>query len=112
MALIKCIDCGADVSDAAPACLKCGRPIAAQPAAAPPPPFPAVARGAAPRGRGETALLGAIAGFGIGFIVTWGSCAKFEPRALSADIVVLFIFAGGLFAVVGAIIGAAMAPRK
>lgn len=28
MALIKCPDCGTDVSDAAPACPKCGRPIA------------------------------------------------------------------------------------
>jgi len=30
MALIKCPDCGADVSDAAPVCPKCGRPIARQ----------------------------------------------------------------------------------
>lgn len=30
MALIKCPDCGADVSDAAAACPKCARPIAAQ----------------------------------------------------------------------------------
>ena len=32
MALIKCPDCGTDVSDAAPACLRCGRPLQAQPA--------------------------------------------------------------------------------
>jgi len=31
MALIKCPDCGTDVSDAAPACPKCGRPIAGLP---------------------------------------------------------------------------------
>ncbi|WP_243049348.1 zinc-ribbon domain-containing protein [Dyella sp. RRB7] len=31
MALIKCPDCGTDVSDAAPACPKCGRPIAVTP---------------------------------------------------------------------------------
>jgi uncharacterized membrane protein YvbJ len=32
MALIKCSDCGTEVSDAAAACPKCARPIAAQPA--------------------------------------------------------------------------------
>lgn len=31
MALINCPDCGAEVSDAAPACPKCGRPIASVP---------------------------------------------------------------------------------
>jgi hypothetical protein len=31
MALIKCPDCQSEVSDAAPACLKCGRPIASAP---------------------------------------------------------------------------------
>ena len=39
MALISCPDCGAPVSDAAPACIHCGRPMAArpeQPAAQPP----------------------------------------------------------------------------
>lgn len=30
MALIKCPDCGKDVSDAAPSCANCGRPIATQ----------------------------------------------------------------------------------
>jgi hypothetical protein len=30
MALIKCTDCNADVSDAAPACPRCGRPMALQ----------------------------------------------------------------------------------
>lgn len=30
MALISCPDCGAQVSDTAPACVACGRPIAAQ----------------------------------------------------------------------------------
>jgi hypothetical protein len=28
MALTKCPDCGADISDLAPACIKCGRPMA------------------------------------------------------------------------------------
>ncbi len=40
MALIKCPDCGRDVSDLAPACLGCGRPIAgavSQPPTSPPP---------------------------------------------------------------------------
>jgi hypothetical protein len=31
MALIKCLDCGTDVSDAAPVCPKCGRPAAVGP---------------------------------------------------------------------------------
>lgn len=35
MALIKCPDCGTDVSNAAPACPKCGRPIAAAKSAPP-----------------------------------------------------------------------------
>lgn len=30
MALIKCIDCGSDVSDQAKHCIKCGAPIAAE----------------------------------------------------------------------------------
>lgn len=43
MALIKCPDCGREVSDLAPACLGCGRPIAGttlQPASPRPPPPP------------------------------------------------------------------------
>jgi hypothetical protein len=31
MALIKCPDCGKDISDLAPACVECGRPIHPQP---------------------------------------------------------------------------------
>lgn len=27
MALVRCPDCGSEVSDKAPACLKCGRPL-------------------------------------------------------------------------------------
>lgn len=41
MALVQCPDCGAEVSDAAPACPRCGRPSAwqqPQPQWAPPPP--------------------------------------------------------------------------
>lgn len=37
MALIQCPDCKQDVSDAAPACPRCGRPIAARPVPAGPP---------------------------------------------------------------------------
>ena len=33
MALVACPDCGTEVSDAAVACVKCGRPIAVQPVA-------------------------------------------------------------------------------
>lgn len=42
MALITCPDCQASISDAAPACPKCGRPMHAP--AAKPPPLPARAR--------------------------------------------------------------------
>src|SRR4051812_27277887 len=43
MALVKCPDCGREVSDLAPACPTCGRPMAASggPSTAPPPPAPA-----------------------------------------------------------------------
>ena len=34
MALVKCPDCGREVSEKAPACPHCGRPIASQPARA------------------------------------------------------------------------------
>jgi len=33
MALVQCADCSASVSDAAPACPKCGRPMATAPIA-------------------------------------------------------------------------------
>jgi len=52
MALISCPDCGSSVSDAAAACLTCGRPmraLAEQPAPPPPPP-PFGLRGAAVEG--------------------------------------------------------------
>lgn len=50
MALITCPDCGGSVSDAAPACIHCGRPMAAAlPAFAPPPPADPMARRAAER---------------------------------------------------------------
>ena len=35
MALIACSDCGAQISEQAAACIKCGRPMAAPPTAAP-----------------------------------------------------------------------------
>ena len=31
MALVKCVDCGTEISDRAAACIKCGAPIAARP---------------------------------------------------------------------------------
>ena len=48
MALIDCPDCGKNVSDSAPACPNCGRPIAK--ASAPPPPQPVYV--AAPKKKG------------------------------------------------------------
>ena len=35
MALVACPECGAEVSDAAPACVRCGRPLAGGPAGEP-----------------------------------------------------------------------------
>ena len=41
MALVTCPDCQAQISDAAPACPKCGRPMGARPVEPPPVPFQA-----------------------------------------------------------------------
>jgi hypothetical protein len=48
MALIKCSDCGRDVSDAAPACPNCGRPMTVTATTAAAPPALEVARPAGP----------------------------------------------------------------
>ncbi len=40
MALIKCVDCGKEISEHAPACIHCGRPKGAPEDAPPPPPPP------------------------------------------------------------------------
>lgn len=67
MALIVCSDCSAHVSDAAPACLKCGRPIAGI-GAPMPSPISVVREG----GKYEAAGFGLImAGIAMWF-VAWG----------------------------------------
>ena len=54
MALVKCADCGKEISDQAPACPHCGRPTAGPPRPAPPTPPPA--RNSAP-GCGKAAVI-------------------------------------------------------
>lgn len=98
MGLIKCVDCGTEVSDAAPACVKCGRPVASR---------------NTETSRGTSAMVGAAVGFAAGFVTTWGACDNFNVRAFHNDLpLAAILLAGGLFAVVGAIIGTAMSPRK
>lgn len=82
MALITCPDCGGAVSDAAPACIHCGRPMApasavptyaapapAAPPFAPPPPTDPMARRAAEREqRAAAARRIAIVAYGLHFL--------------------------------------------
>ena len=42
MGLVKCPDCGKEISDQAPACIHCGRPKGAPPPTPPPPKKPRV----------------------------------------------------------------------
>lgn len=98
MGLINCVDCGNEISDAAPACVKCGRPVASR---------------NVDTSRGTSALVGAAIGFAVGFVTTWGACDHFNVRAFHNDLpLAAILLAGGLSAVVGAIIGAAMRPSK
>lgn len=84
MALIKCPDCSSDVSTEAPACPKCGRPIAPPTIGAwrPPP------ETAAKRGTSAKNIIGGVAA-GIGVLVLLGYCASSvdtsTPAASSAD---------------------------
>ncbi len=61
MALVKCPDCGKEVSDAAPACPGCGRPMAAGPAAA--------AAAAAPPAKPKSVFSGVLLALIVFFIV-------------------------------------------
>lgn len=94
MALVKCPDCGTEVSDAAPACVKCGRPL--------------LVPGAS---RAKASLGGALLGFGGGWMLTWGACGNFNPN-LRGEHVVIFGAMGALFAIVGAIVGALINPAR
>ena len=94
MPLTKCPDCGTEVSDAAPSCLKCGRPM--------------LVPGAS---RAKASLGGALLGFGVGWMLCWGSCGNFSPN-LRGEHFVVFGGVGALFAIVGAIVGAMINPSR
>ena len=64
MALIKCTDCGSDVSDAAPACPKCGRPSALPTRFAVPAP-PLTPSAATPRSQAAAIAVVILIGFGL-----------------------------------------------
>lgn len=91
MALITCDDCKTEISDAAEACPKCGRPVATK-----------TPQGGAAT-RGSNTVFYAVIGFAVGFVLAWGGCGSFEK--LHPEGVMLFAFGGAIFAVVGGIIG-------
>lgn len=84
MALIKCPDCGADVSTEAPACLKCGRPIAPPTIGA----WRAPPETAAERGTSAKNVIGGIVA-GVAVLMLLGYCATSNdsstPAASSAS---------------------------
>jgi hypothetical protein len=95
MPLTACPDCQTQVSDAAPSCPKCGRPMGT-----------ALVRpvdgtsGMA----GSYSLFGAFIGFMVGGMLVWGGCGGFgsmEPKGYA-----VCAFGGAVFAILGAILGA------
>ena len=97
MALITCPDCKTEISDAAPACPKCGRPPTA------PSNLSAT--------RASSTLYYAVIGFVAGFVLVWAGCAG--GRGLDSRDIVICSFGGGLFAILGAILGSVVgAVRK
>lgn len=97
MALIRCPDCGTEISDAAPACLKCGRPIASS--AAPPFTVPLQRHRESPRSRN---ILGAFVlitfvclGFWIYFQAQQPESADPRQAALTAPTAAPAAHAGG-----------------
>ena len=94
MPLTTCPDCQAKVSDAAPSCPNCGRPMSS----------------VVPHVEGTTGMagtygvFGGFVGFMIGGMLVWGGCAGFasmEPKGFA-----LCAFGGAIFAILGALIGA------
>lgn len=98
MALIKCADCASEVSDAAPACPKCGRPVQTM----------------APAGekvspQQANTFLFATIGFALGFTLLWGGCGKFNKP--DAQGLLVCSIAGGIVALVGGILGASLGKK-
>lgn len=85
MALVRCADCGRDVSDQAPACPGCGRPIARAAVQASGPGKSHAAHGAI--------LVGTFMVLG-GLIATIGGCANDHVNTAAIGGVVMFV---GLF---------------
>lgn len=100
MALIKCPDCSTEVSDAATACLKCGRPMNAVTALAP----------EKVSSQGSNAFVFAAIGFGLGFCLLWGGCGNFQENLGSGSILVYSI-GGGIVALLGGILGAVLGKK-
>ena len=65
MALIKCPDCGQEISDQAPSCIKCGRPFLKTPSA---PPVFTVSRSKPPPKKKSSSLIGWIVILALGWI--------------------------------------------
>lgn len=91
MALIKCPDCGTEISDQASACPKCARPMT-------------TVQGQAVKQRSTPTTTGAVLGFIVGFALVWGGCWIGRPMGTSE--IMTCSFGGALFAILGAILGA------
>jgi hypothetical protein len=104
MALTTCADCQAQVSEAASACPRCGRPLSIGSAA------PALAGASSASRRGRSALAGTGVGFLVGFALIWAGCSHFAEMKTSE--VVLAAIAGALFAILGAILGAVLGGAR
>jgi len=95
MPLVTCPDCTTEVSDAAFACPKCGHPMQV-------PPKPAT------KSVGSSALVGAGTGFGLGFLMAWSTCRNVD----ATGILIYGSLAGALFAILGALAGAAVGVAR
>ena len=98
MALVACPDCKAEVSDAAPTCPRCGRPMGAVPVAA------VKIR--------KPALSYAGIGFLVGFCLVWGGCEGFGVERFDTRLLVMCIFGGGAISLLGAVIGAVIGLKR
>lgn len=94
--LIRCPDCGAQISPSAPTCLKCGRPMGDKPDQK--------------AKVGRYALRGFVLAMAVGFLGSHASC---EPRSFEEGKYFFFNFVIALFiGAVGGGIGAAVSGLK
>jgi len=92
MALITCPDCTSEVSEAAPACLKCGRPVGKS------------------SQQGSNTFLFAAIGFVLGFCMLWGGCGNFRG-SLGSDSILVYSIGGGIVALLGGVLGANLGKK-